>query len=215
VTHHRLLRAALLAVPVALLGLPGAALGQTTGVAGGLPAECAPVDIRDEVALDQRAAAVDDVFVARVDAAAPATASGRVGYGVTVQRAWLGDVAKGQRAAVTIDWPVGSQPAVQQGATYLFLTQDTVDGIVADACGGTVLLPNGLTPKLAKMLKRFLETVEPPPEPTPTPDPVAFSKPDDPLGDPPRIGRVVASGAAISLVGLLGLLLVSRLGRRR
>ncbi|TNM42000.1 hypothetical protein FHP29_08535 [Nocardioides albidus] len=203
----RLLRAALLAVPVALVVLPGSA-------ASALPADCAPVDLANEAAVDQRAAAADDVFVARVDAAGPMTAAGLVGYSVTVERAWLGDVAKGQQAAVTIDWPVGAQQGVAQGASYLFFTKDSPDGIIADACGGAVLLPKGLTPKLAGTLKKFLASVEPPPAPGPTPEPVSFRQPEDPLGDPPQIGRVVASGAAISLIGLLGLLLVSRLGRR-
>lgn len=211
----RPLRAALLAVPVALVALPGAAVGSADGASGGLPADCAPVDLANEAAVDQRAAASDDVFVGRVDAAAPVTGSGRVGYGVVVERAWLGDVAKGQQAAVTIDWPVGVQPGVTQGASYVFFTQDTVDGIVADACGGAVLLPKGLTPRIAAMLKGYLASVEPPPAPEPTPEPVSFHQPEDPLGDPPQIGRVLASGAAISLIGLLGLLLVSRLGRRR
>ncbi|GAA1508546.1 hypothetical protein [Nocardioides humi] len=207
---RRLLPAALLAAS-ALLALPGAA----AGTASGLPADCAGLDLTDEVAVDQRAAASDDVFVARVDAAAPVSGSGRVGYGVTVERSYLGDIAKGQQAAVTIDWPVGAQPGVQQGSSYVFFTEDTVDGIVADACGGTVLLPKGLTPKIADSLEQFLASVEPPPAPTPTPEPVRFHEPADPLGDPPQIGRVLASGAAISLIGLLGLLLVSRLGRRR
>ncbi|MCR1781251.1 hypothetical protein KVF89_01770 [Nocardioides carbamazepini] len=207
----RLLRAALLAVPATLVVLPGAA----SGLEGGLPAECAPVDLTDEIAVDQRAAASDDVFVGRVDAATPTAGSGRVAYGVTVRRTWRGDVAKGQQAAVTVDWPVGAQPGVQQGASYLFFTRDTVDGIVADACGGAVLLPKGLTPKIAATLKAYLASVEPPPVPEPPPAPVAFHQPDEPLGDPPQIGRVLASGGAISLIGLLGLFLVSRLGRRR
>ncbi len=210
----RLLRAALLAVPVALVALPGAAVGSAEGASGGLPADCAPIDITNEAAVDQRAAAADDVFVGRVDAAAPVTGSGRVGYGVTVERSWLGDVPKGQQAAVTIDWPVGAQPGVTQGASYLFFTKDTVDGIVADPCGGAVLLPKGLTPKVAAMLEQYLASVEPPPAPEPTPEPVSFHPPADPLGDPPQISRVLASGGAISLIGLLGLLLVSRLGRR-
>lgn len=210
----RLLRAALLAVPAALVALPGAAAGSADAASGGLPADCAPIDLADEAAVDQRAADSDDVFVGRVDAAAPVSGSGRVGYGVVVERAWLGDVAKGQQAAVTIDWPVGAQPGVAQGSSYLFFTEDTVDGIVADACGGAVLLPKGLTPRIAAMLKGYLASVEPPPAPEPTPEPVSFRQPADPLGDPPEIGRVLASGAAISLIGLLGLLLVSRLGRR-
>lgn len=210
----RLPRAALLAVPVALVALQPAAVAGAADASGGLPADCAPIDITDEAVVDQRAAAADDVFVGRVDAAAPVTGSGRVGYGVTVEHAWLGDVAKGQQAAVTIDWPVGAQPGVSQGASYLFFTKDTVDGIVADACGGTVLLPKGLTPKIAGMLKKYLAVVEPPPVPEPAPEPVSFHPPSDPLGDPPQISRVLASGGAISLIGLLGLLLVSRLGRR-
>ncbi|GAA3550743.1 hypothetical protein [Nocardioides daeguensis] len=207
----RLVRAALLAVPVALVALPGAAAGSSSG----LPADCTPVDITNEAALDQRAAAADDVFVGRVEAAAPVTGSGRVGYGVSVQRVWLGDVAQGQQAAVTVDWPVGAQPGVAQGTSYLFFTDDTVDGMVADPCDGTVPLPKGLTPKLAAMLEQYLATVEPPPLPIPTPAPVTFHQPTDPLGEPPEIGRVLASGGAISLIGVLGLLLVSRLGRRR
>ncbi|WP_408897209.1 hypothetical protein ACJ5H2_20100 [Nocardioides sp. R1-1] len=220
----RPLRAALVAVPLALLTLLGAsasgasAAGAPTGPSGAtvrtMPADCAPVDISDEATVDQRAAASDDVFVGRVDAAAPVAGSTRVGYGVSVERVWLGDVAKGQQAAVTIEWPVGAAPGVRQGASYLFFTQDSPEGLVADACGGTVLLPRGLTPKIASTLRKFLESVAPPPAPTPTPEPVSFRAPEEPLGEPPQISRVVASGAAISLIGLLGLLLVSRLGRR-
>jgi hypothetical protein len=196
---------------VTLLAVPGAA----SAVEGGLPAECAPVDLTDEVAVDQRAAASDDVFAGRVEAATPTPGTGRIGYTVAVRRTWRGDVPKGEQAAVTVDWPIGSQPAVQPGAAYLFFTRDTPEGIVADACGGTVPLPKGLTPKVAATLTAYLASVEPPPTPDPPPEPVAFHQPDEPLGDPPRIGRVLASGGAISLIGLLGLLLVSRLGRRR
>lgn len=217
----RPLRAALVAVPLALLTVPGApASGASAPSAPGgtavraMPADCAPVDISDEATVDQRAAASDEVFVGRVDAAAPVAGSTRVGYGVSVERVWLGDVAKGQQAAVTIEWPAGAAPGVRQGASYLFFTQDSPEGLVADSCGGTVLLPRGLTPKVASTLRKFLESVAPPPAATPTPEPVSFRAPDEPLGEPPQIGRVVASGAAISLIGLLGLLLVSRLGRR-
>ncbi|MDQ6526940.1 hypothetical protein RB608_25210 [Nocardioides sp. LHD-245] len=210
-TSPRLLRAALLAATVPLVVLTGSAAGS----AGGLPAECPPVDLTDERAVDQRAAASDDVFAGRVDVATPTAGSGRVSYVVSVRRAWRGDVAKGQQASVTVDWPVGAQPGVAQGASYVFFTHDTAAGIVADACGGAVPLPGGLTPKIAATLKAYLSSVEPPPVPEPQPTPVSFHQPDEPLGDPPQIGRVLASGGAISLIGLLGLLLVSRLGRRR
>ncbi|WGX96413.1 hypothetical protein [Nocardioides sp. L-11A] len=219
----RLRRAALLAATVLLVALPGVAAGfpgaagaaRVVGAVGGLPAECPPVDLTDEVAVDQRAAASNDVFVGRVDVATPTAGSGRVSYVVAVQRTWRGDVAKDQPATVIVDWPVGAQPGVAQGSAYLFFTRDTAEGIVADACGGTVLLPGGLTPKIAATLKAYLASVEPPPAPEPQPVPVTFHQPDEPLGDPPQIGRVLASGGAISLIGLLGLLLVSRLGRRR
>ena len=211
-------------LPVALLVAPAVLLGTAPGVvppsaaAGApsrLPAECAPVRLGDEAAVDQRAAASDDVFAGRVVAAAPVTATGRATYTVAVRRSFRGDVPKGQQAAVTVDGPTGSPASLQSGAAYLFFTADTPDGLQADFCGGTVPLPRGLTPRITRRLERFLASVETPSTPTPTPEPVSFHAPDEPAGDPPQIGRVLASGAAVSLVGLLGLLLVARLGRRR
>ena len=182
-----------------------------------LPAMCDPLDLSDEAEVDARAIAVDDVFAGKVKAAQPAKNPKRIGYVVAVDESFRGTIAKGKRVLVTIDWPADVHPTVQPDRTYLFFTKQAAGGhVVADACTGTALLPAGLTPRLAAALRRSLASVEPTPTtPTPTAAPVGFHAPADRVGDPPDLSRVLASGGAISLIGVLGLLLVSRVGRRR
>ncbi len=218
---RRLLPPALLAAPaVALLSfVPVAGAVPASSQAGpstGLPpAECTPLDLTDEAAVEEQGATADDVFAGRVRAEQAAGSGRRVGYVVVVEEAFLGDVTRGQRVLVTIDWPAGTDPSVRPARSYVFFTTDAGGLVVADHCDGTALLRGGLTPETAAQLQRFLTVEEPTEEPTDQPEPVALRDPADPVGDPPHLGRVVASGAAISLIGVLGLVLVGRLGRRR
>ncbi|GAA3664563.1 hypothetical protein GCM10022237_25810 [Nocardioides ginsengisoli] len=183
------------------------------------PAMCAALDLTDEPEIDARALDADDVFAGKVRAAQPSAKDPRrVGYVVAVEESFRGDIAKGKRVLVTIAWPADVNPSVQPDRAYLFFVkQKTTGHVVADACTGSALLPSGLTPRLAASLRRFLASVEPTPPATPTPSaqPVSFHTPRDRAGDPPDLSRVLASGGAISLIGVLGLLLVTRAGRRR
>ncbi len=203
----RLLSAALLVVPAALVAvLPGAQAAMPT-----YPAECAPVVLTDEPAVDALAREADHVFAGTVKSEAPVEGTTKVGYQVKVIKSFIGKVAKDKPALVTIDW-AGKAPTVAVGSQNVFFTAEVDGAAVADHCNGAVPLPApGLTEPLADQLTAFLESVEPVPAPAPE---VRFEKPDPTVGDPPELGRVVATGGAVSLVGLLGLVLVSRLGRR-
>ena len=216
---------ALLAVPAALLALapvaPAAAASAVPESVGATyPARCDALDLSDEAEVDARALPADDVFAGTVRAVQPTAGDARrVGYLVAVERVFRGTLSKrsgpGKQVLVTIAWPTDARPTVAKGKTYLFFTNDSGGRVVADPCTGTALLPRGLTPRLAATLRRFLASVEPTATPSPTPQPVSFREPDDPAGDPPDLSRVLASGGAITLIGVLGLVLVSRLGRRR
>lgn len=219
---RRLLAPALLAVPATLLALaplaPAGAAAPASGPAGmsSYPAMCDALDLSDEAEIDARALPADDVFAGTVRAVQPTAGDAqRVGYLVAVDRPFRGDIDRDKQVLVTVDWPADATPTVAKARTYLFFTNDRGGRVVADACTGTALLPKGVTPRIAATLRRFLASVEPTAPPSPTPQPVAFSEPGDPVGDPPELGRVLASGGAIALIGVLGLVLVSRLGRRR
>jgi hypothetical protein len=221
------LAAALLALaPVAPAGAAQAGPVQASAVqtgpaatAASYPAMCDALDLTDEPEIDARALDADDVFAGKVRAAQPAASNPkRIGYVVAVEESFRGNLAKGKRVLVTIDWPADVNPTVQPDRAYLFFVKQRTSGhVVADACTGSALLPSGLTPRLAASLRRFLVSVEPtaPASPTPSAQPVSFHAPSDRVGDPPDLSRVLASGGAISLIGVLGLLLVTRIGRRR
>lgn len=221
---RRLLPPALLAVlalaPAAPAGAAGAP-GPTVGVpapatAPAYPAMCDALDLADEAEIDARALPADDVFAGTVRAVQPTAGDAkRIGYLVAVERPFRGDIDKDKQVLVTIDWPADADPNVRKARAYLFFTNDRGGRVVADPCTGTALLPGGVTPRIAATLRRFLASVEPTAPPSPTPQPVAFDPPSDPAGNPPELGRVLASGGAIALIGVLGLVLVSRLGRRR
>ncbi|UUW91401.1 hypothetical protein [Pimelobacter simplex] len=222
---RRLLPPALLVVPATLLALAPVAPAGAAGAAGAVPASagassypamCDALDLTDETEIDARALPADDVFAGTVRAVQPTAGDAqRVGYLVAVERPFRGDIDKDKQVLVTVDWPADATPTVEKSRAYLFFTNDRGGRVVADPCTGTALLPKGVTPRIAATLRRFLASVEPTAPPSPTPQPVAFSEPSDPAGNPPELGRVLASGGAIALIGVLGLVLVSRLGRRR
>ncbi|MFJ9313083.1 hypothetical protein ACIRN4_02745 [Pimelobacter simplex] len=219
---RRLLPPALLAVlalaPAAPAGATVApvAVPEPATAPAAYPAMCDALDLTDEAEIDARALPADDVFAGTVRAVQPTAGDAkRIGYLVAVERPFRGDIDKDKQVLVTIDWPADVDPTVRKARAYLFFTNDRGGRVVADPCTGTALLPGGITPRVTATLRRFLASVEPTAPPSPTPQPVAFDDPGDPLGNPPELGRVLASGGAIALIGVLGLVLVSRLGRRR
>lgn len=213
---RRLPPAALL---VALTGLPFAAPG-ASAVGGpasrALADACAELDLNDEAAVVERSDAVDDVFVGRVSdvlrrrSAADRAPQRTIAHRVTVTTVLSGDLRLGQEVTVVFE-PAddGRRLVLGERETHLFFTSDVTGELRADYCNGSRELPGGLSASLQRRLEDYLSGA---PEP---PARVALHRPDDGAGEPPRLSRVVAPGAAISLIGVLGLFLVARVGRRR
>ncbi|TIC82220.1 hypothetical protein E8D34_17215 [Nocardioides sp. GY 10113] len=215
------------AVPVGAAGTAGAAHAATTPVPGAvraaLPAGCGDLDLADESAVVARADSVDAVFAGRVTGRQPVSAGGlRISgweHTVEVTKGFTSLAGAGSTLTVDISHPPG-EPLVgrlKKNATYLFFGTEIGRGETpaskadydADPCTGAVLLPDGLTAELEGQLDGYLRPA-PPAVPTPT-----LTTVEGAAVDPPSLGRLVAPGAALALAGLLGLVLVSWLGRER
>lgn len=101
---------------------------------------------------------------------------------------------------------------LRRGATYLFFAEgDPAAGpLTTTGCGAATRITGGLTSRLRDVLDAALQ--EPEPEPTPE---VALAAPEGGSGDAPSLTRLAAPGVAVALIGLLGLALLARIGRRR
>ena len=78
-----------------------------------------------------------------------------------------------------------------------------------DACSGTQQLQGGLGARLRDFLDETLA------EPEDTVPSYTLSAPDDGARSTPALGRLAAPGAAVALIGVLGLLVLARVGSRR
>ncbi len=145
-------------------------------------------------------------------------------HGVTVMPVFAGDLDPGLEVIVVTQTAAkdGLGP-LRPGQLYLFFatrvetgTAGFSDGeggrprLEAPGCAGTTLLPRGFSASLRQQLDRILA------QPAPTADqPPRLTAPEGGSGEPPSLGRAVAPGAALGLIGILGLLLLSRVGTRR
>jgi hypothetical protein len=203
-------------LPAVLLGA-AVTFAPATPVAAAAPAApaetCPPLDLADEAAVVARAEQVDHVFVGRVADVVRRKRAGRptvVTHEVTVTTVLSGELQLGQTVAVRFTPSAeGDQRVLGQREKHLFFTTDAVNRQRADYCAGSAPLPNGLSAKLQRTLEGYFGG---PPEP---PARVELHRPSGGADEPPRLSRVVAPGAAISLIGVLGLFLVARVGRNR
>lgn len=188
---------------------------------------CAPVDLTDIDPQQVRdyAAEVDFVFVGRVlerKAARPKTSGQRplpvaFSHTVTVKAALQGEVRNVVKILTTDDRATGLGP-LRPRSDYLFFV-DEIDTDRAGAriedqwfeavqCSGTTELDEPMSSRVERELEQALTAAEEPGMP------VELSEPDGGATEPPSLTRAVAPGIALGLVGLLGLLLFSRVGRR-
>lgn len=181
-------------------------------------AVCTPLDLADETQVRGRADQVDLVFVGRVDAVVRRPVGRRprpreLVHRVTVTTVLQGRerVRLGQRVKVLFGRSAeGRNRVLRPRGLHLFFVDAPVAGdLRADFCDGSVPLPDGLSARLQRTLEGFLRS-----EPEP-PVQVELTAPEGGADEGPELSRVVAPGAAISLIGVLGLFLVARLGRRR
>lgn len=214
----RLLPAALpaaLAAAAAALVLPA---GAATAATGPIPPGCGGLDVTDTPAVVANAEGVSDVFLGRVvrldrvrvdpGASSGATATPATQdlvYNVLVDVPITGDLAADQRVDVVLAGVEGDDEPLRRSRRYLFFATGQGSVLRADGCDGYA---SGTMVDAATLEEiRAALTAEPE-----TPD-VVLSKPDGSDG-PPDLGRIVAPGAAVSLIGILGLVLISRVGRR-
>jgi hypothetical protein len=145
------------------------------------------------------------VFHARVTGAGKATRKGGpVVYPVTVVKALKG-VTGGSNLKVTLNPGVCQKKSLTTNEDYYFFVQKKGDTILA---AGSLPRVEEYTDKLqAEIAKEFPEVI------APEPQQVSFSEPASP--EDQKLVEVAAPGVVLVVVGLLGLIIVMILGRRK
>jgi hypothetical protein len=207
-----------------------------TGAAASAPVDCPPLDLGNATAIREKADGVTDVFAATVREVAPVTSNGG-GEGkanqtstdapsqkpdariisfeqtVVVEDSFRSGVVPGDRVrVVTKPSADDGYGRLKEGAVYLFFATDDAKkrGFRVDACSGTQLLQGGLGARLRDFLDDTFAEPEDDTEPS-----YSLSAPDDGARSTPALGRLAAPGAAVALIGVLGLLVLARVGSRR
>lgn len=206
--------------PVLLLSVDATATAvsrlpvNTSHASGSMPGGCGDLDLSNETEVRDRAADAEQVFLGRVDSitrdgAADGDRATRVHH-VLVKAPLAGDAPKGN--FVTVEFEPSARaddPKLRVDADYLFFTRGTAPAFGADACDG--FAPAGkLDDATLARISGWLV-----PETEPEPMEVNLRDPEDGPRSSPELGRLVAPGGAISLLGVLGLVLINRLGRQR
>ena len=153
--------------------------------------------------LEQQVERADAIFIATIDAVGEE--GNTFTYDVTASRAYEGTPERSTQVV-----SVGGRNAcglgeLESGGTYVFFATGTAAPYDADSCGGTSVSNPTKVQKIEKILGPG-ESVEPPPPPKAVLTRVEESA-------PAGLARSAAPGAAAVLIGLLGLVVVRRLGR--
>gem|GEM_PF-5620379 len=100
---------------------------------------------------------------------------------------------------------------LQAGDAYLFFAagEEGKNHLDAGGCSGTRQLPGGLTAGIRDAVSGAFD------EPADDAVDYTLSTPDDGARATPSLGRLAAPGAALALLGVLGLLLLARISARR
>jgi hypothetical protein len=187
------------AISAALLG--GTLLATSAAPAAGAVAPCPQRSLKKEIKQ------ADVVFRGNIDKARRARGKGaqrtRI-YKVTADRVYRSSLVA-DRVRVTVE--VGADcppPAFVEGKRYIFFVTESGSQLVSTSA--TARATHKLTDQVVARLGNGEQ-----PQTTP-PLNAEFSKVAD--AAPPRLSRLLAPGAALLVLSLLGLLVVGRLGRR-
>lgn len=198
---RRLLAVCLLAAAVVVVGAPA-------GTAASAPDACSRVTAAQSV---EDADAVFTGTVTGVERADRSADDVLFAHAVTVELVFKGPV--GTEAVTVATRPPNRRSAglgaLEQGETYLFFVRgvDTDPAVfVAGGCSGTSLAVGELVTRVEQLLGEGRSPV-PPAAPEAT-----FERVDG--SEPAAFTRAAAPGLALVLIGLLGLVVVRRLGRR-
>ena len=125
-------------------------------------------------------------------------------YSVTVDRLYQGKTEEKVNVVSAVDTTACGLGKIPAGQRWLFFVNGKGPTYYANSCGGSELVVSQSLRQVEKVLGAGEPLATPPPERPP----LAFT--DDDVSDPMPLGRLVAPGAAVALLGLLGLALVRR-----
>ncbi|KAA1421944.1 hypothetical protein F0U44_06700 [Nocardioides humilatus] len=205
--------------------VPGAATAAPAAAA----IDCEDLDLANTTAVVEKADAVSDVFAGKVRSAKAVTAigggAGRAGqedkprqpsdweHAVQVTASFRTELQPGDQVPVfTTPLATDGLGKLEIGATYLFFvtTEAGMDHYDAEPCSGTMPLRGGLSAQQQSALEDALGDASGGVMPE-----VELSAPSDGTRSIPEWSRLAAPGAAVTLIGVLGLMLLSRVGSRR
>jgi hypothetical protein len=159
---------------------------------------CQPADA------ERQTSRADAVFIGTVDGVTQVDQQFEIA--VTATRSYKGTVDRSTTVTTARQTTACGIGEPEQGADYLFIVRGDAPPYVANSCDGT----GRLDPDRVAQVEGILGTgqaVEPPPPPTAT-----LTRVED--SPPASLARMAAPGGALVIIGLLGLVVVGRLGRR-
>ena len=184
-------------------------IGLATVVIADAPAHAACTCQRPPLA--QQVNQADGVFSGTVTMVSGPTTSGKrqiMSYDVKVDRVYKGDISS---PSVTVKSDADPSKCGLAGLTadtrYLFFVRSNEPNLLANKCGGTGPAKSTKTQKVVALLGPG-DTPIPP-----TPEKATFTPVAD--AEPLPLTRLAAPGAAMVVLGLLGLMLFGALGRSR